>query len=354
MKYTFITTPRSIKNVAIYYKSTDEPVHTLHVEKMKGQIVIEGTTAADKEMRNTRIEIYPFINDIHDYIYRSHTFGKAYAASMFLQMVPCYLKLCQKNYTIKITEIFDDAECTYTSDISIESIVYASKKEIEKAVTKAARNVNVTIGSDYLKMEIINTGVVFTVDPTVETFARDKSVSESIGEYLTAVADALQDSSGYMRSIVICCDKCFKAFSKISLANNMVIELPYKKCCDDGAMVTIDAEIYDTIKHLNDVGYHTEFCCGSHEWNSDMYIKFKNTDILLIDWISKHHNIEGFDIEKYACSIRIDSEYYRNLKIELGFAQARAMMIKRLEDALVEYMKEYKNAESNIVSIEAR
>ena len=191
MKYTFITTPRSIKNVAIYYKSTDEPVHTLHVEKMKGQIVIEGTTAADKEMRNTRIEIYPFINDIHDYIYRSHTFGKAYAASMFSQMVPCYLKLCQKNYTIKITEIFDDAECTYTSDISIESIVYTSKKEIEKAVTKAARNVNVTIGSDYLKMEIINTGVVFTVDPTVETFARDKSVSESIGEYLTAVADEI-------------------------------------------------------------------------------------------------------------------------------------------------------------------
>ena len=83
MKYTFITTPRSIKNVAIYYKSTDEPVHTLHVEKMKGQVVIEGATAADKEMRNTRIKIYPFIDDIHDYIYHSHACGKSYVASMF-------------------------------------------------------------------------------------------------------------------------------------------------------------------------------------------------------------------------------------------------------------------------------
>lgn len=350
MTFTFITTPRSIRNVSIYYRSSDESMHTLHVEKLKGKVNIEGTTNAAKEMRNTRIKIYPYLTDIGDYIIYSHINGKFYVASMFSQMIPCYTKL-RNNYRIEIKEIFDDVRCTYTSDISIDSMVYHGKEEIEKAITRAARSAEVTIGSEYLKMEVSNIGVTFTVDPTVETFARDKSVAESIGTYLMKVADILQDKSGLVRRIVLCCDKCFKEIARLTIDNTMSLEVYGKKCCEDGTIVDIDTEIYDTIKHLNEVGYHTKYCCGSHEWDGDMYINFKHTDRSIIRYISENHPIEGFNIEleNGPICIRIDREYYLKLETELGFEKARETMIKRLGDGLVECMEEYKNAELNTV-----
>lgn len=350
MTYEFITTPRSIRNVSIYYRSSDESMHTLHVEKMKGKVNIEGTTNAAKEMRNTRIKIYPYLTDIRDYIVYSHVGGKFYVASMFSQMLPCYTKL-HNNYRIDIKEVFDDVRCTYTSDLFISSIVYHGKEEIENAITKAARSTEVTIGSDYLKMEVSNIGVTFTVDPTVETFARDQSVAESIGTYLMKVADILQDRSEFIRKIVFCCDKCFKEFARLTIDNNMDLELYDKKCCEDGKMISIDAEIYAAIKHLNEVGYHTKYCCGSHEWDSDMYINFKYIDKSVLKYV-KNHPIEGFNVELEIGNpicIRIIQDYYLKLEMELGFEKARETMIKRLEDGLAKCMEEYKNVELNTV-----
>ena len=355
MVYKFITTPRSIRNVVIYYKSSDESMHTLHMEKLKGKVTVEGTTNGAKEMRNTRIEINPYLHDINDYIMWSNVNGRFYAASMFSQMIPCYLKLNKnRHYVMTIREIFDDIRCTYISEISIASMIYSSTEEIEKAISKAARSAEVTIGSDYLKMETSNVGVKFTVDPTVETFARDKSVAESIGTYLAKVGDILQDKSSCARKVVICCDKCFKEFCKLTLSYDIIVtRIPDKSCCDGANMINIDAEIYGTIKRLNDIGYHTRYCCASHTWENEIYINFDENDRQIFNDIFRHHRIDGFEIEDLDLprpTIRSNDEYYDNLKKELGFDKARETMIKRLEDELVKCMEEYKNVKLNPVS----